>query len=128
MLKSSRNELHRLRYWRERFGNQAARSIFVTDVETAKAELLEGTKHCAPKPLRPASVNRFLASLKTVFATGILNGKVDANHAIRLRPLKENNRRVRWLTEDEERRIFETVPVRYHPMVIVATAHWKAED
>jgi integrase len=61
-----------------------------------------------------------LASLKTVFATGIHNGKVEVNPAMRVRPLKENNRRVRWLTKDEEKRPFAILPVRYHPMVIVA--------
>jgi len=64
MLRSSRNELHHLKYWEERFGNQAVRSIVVKDIETAKAELLEGAnKYDPPRPLRPASVNRFLASL-----------------------------------------------------------------
>jgi integrase len=119
-LKSSRNEFQRLKYWRNRFGHFAARSIVVKDIEIAKVELLEGIEHNPPRPLRPASVNRFLASLKTVFATGIHNGKVEVNPALRVKPLKENNRRVRWLTEDEEQRLFEALPVRYHPMVLVA--------
>ena len=37
-----------------------------------------------------------------------------------MKPLKENNHRVRWLTEDEEGRLFQTVPAGYHSMVIVA--------
>jgi integrase len=39
-----------------------------------------------------------------------------------VRPLKENNRRVEWLTEaeDQEKRLFAILPVRYHPIVMVA--------
>jgi integrase len=120
ILKSSRNEFQRLNYWAKRFGHLAARSIVVKDIEAAKADLLQGIEHDPPRPLRPASVNRFLASLKTVFATGIHNGKIEANPALRVRPLKENNRRVRWLTDDEEQRLFKVLPARYHPLVFVA--------
>jgi hypothetical protein len=42
ILKSSRNELQRLRYWGKRFGEVAARLIVVKDIETARAELLDG--------------------------------------------------------------------------------------
>ena len=33
---------------------------------------------------------------------------------------KENNKRVRWLTEDEEARLLAALPIDYHPLVLVA--------
>ncbi len=48
------------------------------------------------------------------------NGKLEENPALKMKLYKENNKRVRWLTEDEEKRLFAVIPMKYHPLVIVA--------
>jgi hypothetical protein len=67
MLRSGRNEFKRLSHWQNAFGDRPAKSITAKDVETAKLDLLEGNRADHPKPLSPASVNRYLATLKTLF-------------------------------------------------------------
>lgn len=71
-------------------------------------------------PLRPASINRCLAALKTAFSNAVLNGKVSRNPVKEIKLAKENNLRVRYLTPDEESRLSKVLPEKYHLLVLVA--------
>jgi integrase len=50
-------------------------------------------------------VNRELAFLKKVYNVAIADGLADANPVRKVKLLAENNRRVRWLDDDEEARL-----------------------
>lgn len=42
------------------------------------------------------------------------------NPAAQVKYLRENNERIRWLTEEEEKRLFKVLPSQYHAMAVVA--------
>ena len=65
-------------------------------------------------------MNRYLAALKAAFSLAERNRKVERNPVSLVKMSKENNKRVRYLTEDEENRLSSTVPKEYHPLVILS--------
>lgn len=86
--------------------------VTVMDVEALKAELAA--------QMSPASVNRHLALLKHLFTLAVQWRKVAENSVKPVRLFKENNARVRYLTADEEARLFQVCPERYRLFVVVA--------
>ena len=70
--------------------------------------------------MSPASVNRHLALLKHLLTLAIEWGKATENPVKSLRLFKENNARVRYLTADEEVRLFQVCPDRYKPLLTEA--------
>lgn len=54
---------------------------------------------------RPATANRDKALISLSFRLGIENGKCTQNPACLVRRLHENNERIRFLSEDEEKRL-----------------------
>jgi site-specific recombinase XerD len=55
--------------------------------------------------VRPASVDREVAFLKRVFNVAIDDSLADANPVRKVKLLRENNARVRYLTDDEQARL-----------------------
>ena len=102
--------------------------------DKAKVEILK--KFFGEKPITPdriedfkakmlekyskAYVNRFLACLKTIFNIGIKNELIEYNPMKCVKMLKEDNQKIRYLTEDEESRLFEFLPEHLKPIVICA--------
>ncbi len=111
-LRSFRDEEQHLLWWRDRFRGRPARSIVASDIEEAKRDLCNG--------LAPASVNRKLAALKSAFSLAVKNKKVDRNPVKEVRLLKENNARVRYLSNEEETSLFAVLPRKYKALVKVA--------
>src|SRR5262249_22822554 len=70
--------------------------------------------------VRPATVNRALAFLKRVFNVAIADGLIDSNPVRAVKLLKENNARVRYLTDEEEPRLRAALGEDQWPMVAVA--------
>lgn len=85
-------------------------TVTADDIEQFKAGLLA-------ENLTPATVNRHLALLKTVFYLAIRNKKAASTPMRGVKLFRENNARVRYLTEEEEFRLFQQLPARYHPIV-----------
>ena len=111
-LRSFRDERQHLLWWKDRFHDRPARSIVASDIEEAKQDLCNG--------LTPASVNRKLAALKSAFSLAVKNHKLERNPVKEVRLLKENNARIRYLTDEEEARLFAVLPNKYKPLVVVA--------
>ena len=65
-------------------------------------------------------MNRYLAAFKAAFSYATLNGKAERNPVKDVKMEKENNARVRYLTQDEEARLMAVLPERYEPLVILA--------
>ena len=122
----------------EILANVAAKNVTPQDIERLKARLAEtlarGRKDPEdPKkerPRRPGSVNRYLQDLRAAFNLARRNGKVEKNPVADVKLLRENNKRVREMTPEEEKAILvalEPSERRFHtdlrPMVryLVAT-------
>ena len=65
-------------------------------------------------------MNRYLATFKSAFLLAIENEKVTKNPFRKVKLQKENNTRVRFLTEDEEARLFKAIPSQWHAPMLVA--------
>ena len=79
--------------WKTVLAGKMLRQVLPGDIERYLAERI--------KIRAPATVNRELAFIKRVFNVAIDDGHVETNPARRVRLYKENNARVRYLTDDE---------------------------
>jgi len=109
--RSHDNDATRMRRLLEAFGGKAAKTVTAEDIEHFKAGL--------SVKVAPATVNRHLALLRSVYYLGIRNRKVEHNPMRGVKLFRENNARVRYLTEEEEFRLFQTLPERYYALVEV---------
>ncbi len=93
------------------FGGRPAKAVTAEEIERFKADL--AATHTT------ATVNRHLALLRSVYYLGVRNRKVEHNPMRGVKLFRENNARVRYLTEEEEFRLFQSLPERYRPLVEV---------
>lgn len=102
------------------FGNEPLRSITAENVSRFVAELRVGTVKNTGAPISPATVNRYLALLKTMFQKGIEWGRLEANPASLVKKLKEPPPRDRILTKDEAGRLLAAAEGDFRAILIVA--------
>ena len=103
-------------------GSIAAKHLTPQDVEKLKARLLvtpaRGRKDpedpTKGRPRTPASVNRYLQDLRAAYNLARRNGKVDKNPVADVRLLRENNKRVREMTAEEETAILTALDPAQH--------------
>lgn len=100
------------RYWKDALGTKTLRQVAPGDIERYVAA------HAGD--LTPASINRQLAFLKRVFNVAVADGKAVTNPVRAVKLFKENNRRVRFLIEDEEKKLREAFPEAHWPLAAVA--------
>jgi site-specific recombinase XerD len=81
------------------FRDREAESIRPQEIEARLSEAAE------ENDWTPATFNRYRALISLVYGLGIRNEKVHANPARLVRNRKENNVRVRFLTQEEETRL-----------------------
>ena len=70
--------------------------------------------------VKPATINRELSCLKTLFNKAIEWGKLELNPMKKVKLWKENNQRVRYLEKEEIKRLLENCPDYLKPIVLVA--------
>lgn len=59
----------------------------------------------------PATANRYLAFLKRVYSDAVADGTIGRDHALsRVRALTENNKRTRWLSDEEWVKLMRALP------------------
>lgn len=112
------------------FGERLLKDITPALVEAYKQGRLSESPKKRPQCLtKPATVNRELACLKTVFNKAVKNGKAERNPTQAVKFLKENNVRDRVLSADEFTRLLAHCPAYLKPMVKLAyhTAMRKGE-
>ena len=109
--RSHADDARRTRRLLEAFGGRPAKAVTAEDIERFKGDL-------AAK-MAPATVNRHLALLRSVYYLGIRNRKVEHNPMRGVKLFRENNARVRYLTEEEEFRLFQSLHEGYRPLVEV---------
>ncbi|WP_323922656.1 tyrosine-type recombinase/integrase [Aeromonas caviae] len=97
--RSWKTDEHRFRnHLRPIFGNLIPEEITVTRIQNMQQMLL--------KRLTPATCNRVLALLKAIITWAARAGLIKDNPAALVSLLRENNRRERYFTPDEIRRLF----------------------
>ncbi|HET9531603.1 MAG TPA: site-specific integrase [Blastocatellia bacterium] len=90
------------------FGDMPMRNVSQIQVEKFKNELV--VKPTRKKTARkPATVNRILATLSRVFSLAREYGYINTNLASRVRRLREDNLRVRYLSEEEQSRLLNAL-------------------
>lgn len=96
------------------FGNgRMVQKIKPNDIETFKQEMLsKGKKH--------STVNRYLEILSKMFNLGISNQLIAYNPVNEVKKLLEDNHKIRYLTKEEERRLYSVLPPWLKPIVTVA--------
>ena len=83
------------RYWKDALPGRTLAHIVPGDIARYMAQ--------RSQEVAPATINRALSFLRRVFNVAIADGKADRNPVRAVKFFKENNERVRFLTEDEER-------------------------
>jgi integrase len=104
------------------FKNTSLSEISPMAVERFKRERL-ATITMRNGPRKPASVNRELACLSRICTMAVDNGMLQANPCSKVKRLREDNIRTRYLTEDEEQSLMATVETRFQwlrPIIVLA--------
>ncbi len=70
--------------------------------------------------LKNASINRYLEILSKMFNLGIDNGSLSVNPVSKVKKLQEDNHKVRFLTAEEEARLYKALPEFLKPIVTTA--------
>src|SRR5882762_5492252 len=108
--RSYREDAQRSVTLKDFFGEKNLRDIKPMMIERFKRErLATPTMHDKPerpKPRSPASVNRDLACLSKILSMAFDNELIDSNAMRRVRLLKENPSRERFIMADEEKKLF----------------------
>ena len=121
-LSSDRTRMRRLL---AAFEGHPAAAISAEAIEKLKADLQAEDLRTAHqikagegvKRMAPATVNRHLALLRSVFYLALRNKKITTHPMHGVKFFRENNVRVRYLTEEEEFRLFQQLKACYHAIV-----------
>jgi integrase len=101
------------------FGHMPLRTITVADIEKF-ADREAGRKKKNGDVVRPATVNRKLLFLSSVFKAAIKRGHADTNPVRMVTKLKEDNFKLRFFTPSEEERFTRFLPYWLRPIVTFA--------
>jgi integrase len=103
------------------FGNRLLKDITPAMVESYKQKrLAELAGRGRKETTKPATVNREMACLKTIFSKAIKNKKASRNPAHEVKKLKENNERNRILSPEEYIRLLAHCHIYLKPIVKLA--------
>lgn len=94
------------------FKGRTLQDIGPADLERYKAE--------RKAEASPATINREIACLKTLFNKAIEWGKIEINSLRTVKKLRENNARERILTAEEARRLIECASPGIRPILLIA--------
>lgn len=95
--RSAQADVRYARYWTEALGSMAVSEVRLSDVEAWRARRLQEDK------VAPATVNRACSFLKATYNLAIRDEIFEgSNPLVKVKKLKENNERVRYLSQDEE--------------------------
>lgn len=90
------------------------KSITIDDIEKLKEYLLDN------KELSTVTVNRYLELLSALFTYGVKHEYLKDNVCRKVKKYKHKNYNVRYLTDDEEKRLFKYLPEHLRAIVLFA--------
>lgn len=103
------------------FGARLLKDITPAQVDAYRQKRLSEPSGRSPKNLTcPATVNREIACLKTIFNKAVKDGRAEHNPCQGLKMLKENNERNRVLSPEEYARLLAHCPSHLKPVVKLA--------
>ncbi|HEY8227438.1 MAG TPA: site-specific integrase [Pyrinomonadaceae bacterium] len=120
--RSWQDDEERARPLKEFFAGKRLRDVTPMFIEQFKQQRLK-TKTLHKRDRSPATVNRELQVLSKVFSMAYDNGLVETNPMRRVHKLREAPARERYLTDEEEKRLFAVLVGRrthLRPIVVVA--------
>lgn len=117
---SYQGTLSKMRKLDAEFGAKLMGEINVWLIEKYKAKRKEDVKGQRKEKLKPATVNREIALLKTMFTKAIEWGIVKDNPAKKVKLLKGEVRRLRFLMPDEVQLLLSKCEDWVRPIVIIA--------
>ena len=100
-------------------GARLIQDIRLADVAEYKADRKSKPK-ANGKPLAVATINREIALLKKMFNVAVDWGYLEYNPILKAKIEKENNRRERYLTDEEMSRLVDAASDHLRPILIVA--------
>lgn len=98
--------------WKRALRGKTLRQVLPGDIERYVASRV--------RAVAPATINRELAFLKRLYHVAMNDGLIDTNPVKRVKFFKENNRRVRWLSAAEEKRLRKAIGEKRWPVVAFA--------
>jgi integrase len=102
--------------WKTFFGDVPVTNITQHTVEKFLIEKINN----GPRILTPATRNRHLAHLSSMFNKGIEWGLIVGNPASAIKLLKENGSRTRFLDKDEISKLLNSATIEFHPVLMTA--------
>ena len=105
--RSYRDDEGRMKRLKEWFGNRQVESLSVPEIEEQLCEAARAEKWAA------STFNHYRALMMLVYREARRAGKVSVNPARELRHRREDNSRVRYLTDEEDQRLREIVNAKY---------------
>lgn len=123
-IKTSADRKRHLAWWKKRLGDYTLSDVTPARIAEYRDELLQG-KTARGEQRAPATVVRYLASLSHAFTIAVKEwGWVESNPVLKVTKPKEPRGRVRFLEEEERRRLLEACqssPNAYlYPAVVLA--------
>ena len=89
--------------------------------EITKQEIVRWlTEQAETRNWKPSSRNRWQAAFSLILRVGIDNEKISRNPAAGIKRKTENNDRVRFLSDDEERALFKATDPRFHSHLLLS--------
>ena len=89
-------------------------------IEKVSAAEIDQWRDTMSETMSPATVNLHLTILRATLRLAVRNRRIEASALPPITPLKVNNVHVRYLTDDEERRLLEAAPEWLKPLIKVA--------
>ena len=110
------------RSWqRDEFSLNSLKEFFKGEtLQSLGPEKIERFKAKRKAEVSPATVNRELACLKTMFNKAVEWGRTEKNPAAKVKKFRENNARERILSPEEARRLIECAAPTIRPVLIIA--------
>ncbi len=105
--RSHKTDVPRIARLKEWFGTHPAEELTPKEIENVLARAAEKEKWA------PSTFNHYRSLMSLSYRLGILNRKVSSNPAHSVTHRREDNNRVRFLTEDEEKKLRKVIEAKW---------------
>ncbi|MFN0118179.1 MAG: tyrosine-type recombinase/integrase [Elusimicrobiota bacterium] len=106
------NEFYRIKEFKKYFSGKPLCYIKQRDIEEWKAMMIGQGK-------KKSTINRSLTSLRSLFNQAVKDGKIRENPTSQIKKLREDNQRIRYLTEQEIHQLLEGATPRLQDFIIL---------